>query len=209
MDWSAPLLRATPGDPVSGGNPRQVPGVCWSRCEATALPNPALRLWNTGLATALGGLEPDPRVWVGGQLIGGMDPHAHRYGGHQFGNWAHQLGDGRALTLGNVNAASGLPEVHLKGAGRTPYSVGVTGVLSCALRFGNTSAAKPCTTSVYQLHAPFLCAPRAKTYAETCSTTGDQPWNRVPSWPAPRRPLSGLAPSKCWRRTVKPTPCAP
>ena len=122
MGWSAPLLQATPGDAVSGGNPRQVPGVCWSRCEATAMPKPALRLWNADLAKDLGGLEPDPRLWVGGRLMEGMQPHAHRYGGHQFGNWAHQLGDGRALTLGHVDAAGGPIEVQLKGAGRTPYS---------------------------------------------------------------------------------------
>ncbi|MEC7412071.1 MAG: hypothetical protein VYE08_05510 [Candidatus Thermoplasmatota archaeon] len=48
MGWSTPLLQATPGDAVSGGNPRQVPGVCWSRCEATAMPKPELRLWNNG-----------------------------------------------------------------------------------------------------------------------------------------------------------------
>ena len=41
---------------------------------------------------------------------------------HQFGNWAHQLGDGRALTLGHVDTEAGPIEVQLKGAGRTPYS---------------------------------------------------------------------------------------
>ena len=86
------------------------------------MPKPALRLWNADLAKDLGDPEPDPRLWVGGRLMEGMQPHAHRYGGHQFGNWAHQLGDGRALTLGHVDAASGPIEVQLKGAGRTPYS---------------------------------------------------------------------------------------
>lgn len=122
MDWSAPLLRATPGDPVAGGNPRQVPGACWSRCEPTAMPKPESRLWNADLAASLGGLQASPTVWTGQRLIDGMEPHAHRYGGHQFGNWAHQLGDGRALTLGHVRSPSGLVEVQLKGAGRTPYS---------------------------------------------------------------------------------------
>jgi len=40
MAWSAPLLRGTPGDPVAGGNPRQVPGACWSRADASAMPRP-------------------------------------------------------------------------------------------------------------------------------------------------------------------------
>ena len=93
------MLRATPGDPLVGGNPRQVPGVCWSRCDATVMPDAKLRLWNDELAALLGGLESDPSIWVGKRLLKGMEPYAHRYGGHQFGNWAHQLGDGRAAEL--------------------------------------------------------------------------------------------------------------
>lgn len=122
MTWSTPMLRATPGDPLAGGNPRQVPGVCWSRCDATAMPNAEMRLWNDELAASLGGLQSNPSIWVGEYLIEGMEPYAHRYGGHQFGNWAHQLGDGRALSLGHIKTTSGLTEVQLKGAGRTPYS---------------------------------------------------------------------------------------
>ena len=51
-------------------------------------------------------------------------PFAHNYGGHQFGNWAGQLGDGRALSLGEVvtNMDSNTYEIALKGAGRTPFS---------------------------------------------------------------------------------------
>jgi uncharacterized protein YdiU (UPF0061 family) len=51
-----------------------------------------------------------------------MDPYAQRYGGHQFGNWAGQLGDGRAITLGEVQLATEVLELQLKGAGSTPYS---------------------------------------------------------------------------------------
>src|SRR5690606_18294000 len=51
------------------------------------------------------------------------DPFASNYGGHQFGHWAGQLGDGRAISLGEVRAASGERlELQLKGAGPTPYS---------------------------------------------------------------------------------------
>ena len=50
-------------------------------------------------------------------------PYAQCYGGHQFGSWAGQLGDGRAITLGEVvNAAGERWELQLKGAGMTPYS---------------------------------------------------------------------------------------
>ena len=41
----------------------------------------------------------DAEVLGGGKPVEGMDPYAQRYGGHQFGNWAGQLGDGRAITL--------------------------------------------------------------------------------------------------------------
>jgi uncharacterized protein YdiU (UPF0061 family) len=58
----------------------------------------------------------------GGVPISGMDPYAQRYGGHQFGNWAGQLGDGRAITLGEVESKDGVVELQLKGAGKTPYS---------------------------------------------------------------------------------------
>ena len=66
-----------------------------------------------------------------------MKPYAARYGGHQFGHWAGQLGDGRAITLGEVIATDGTrQELQLKGAGRTPYSRTADGraVLRSSLR---------------------------------------------------------------------------
>lgn len=58
-----------------------------------------------------------------GSLWSGMVPYAMCYGGHQFGSWAGQLGDGRAISLGEyVNAQSERWEIQLKGAGKTPYS---------------------------------------------------------------------------------------
>ena len=63
------------------------------------------------------------RVFGGNELLPGMAPYAACYGGHQFGHWAGQLGDGRAITLGEtVNAAGERWELQLKGAGPTPYS---------------------------------------------------------------------------------------
>jgi serine/tyrosine/threonine adenylyltransferase len=62
------------------------------------------------------------RVFSGNALRPGMRPLASVYSGHQFGAWAGQLGDGRALLLGEVDTPAGLVEVQLKGAGRTPYS---------------------------------------------------------------------------------------
>jgi uncharacterized protein YdiU (UPF0061 family) len=120
--WRSALIEATVGDEVTGGGPRQVPGACWSRCKAEAMPDPVLRLWNETLADELGGLSNDSALWTGSRTETGMQQHAHRYGGHQFGTWVGQLGDGRALSLGHVEGACGWTEVQLKGAGRTPYS---------------------------------------------------------------------------------------
>lgn len=62
-------------------------------------------------------------VFGGNALLEGMEPYAACYGGHQFGTWAGQLGDGRAITLGEVIHAAGERwELQLKGAGATPYS---------------------------------------------------------------------------------------
>jgi uncharacterized protein YdiU (UPF0061 family) len=63
------------------------------------------------------------QVLAGNALWPGMVPYAANYGGHQFGNWAGQLGDGRAIVLGELHAPDGRQyELQLKGAGRTPYS---------------------------------------------------------------------------------------
>ena len=60
---------------------------------------------------------------AGNALVRGMDPVAARYGGHQFGVWAGQLGDGRAILLGEVRTSANEPwELQIKGAGRTAFS---------------------------------------------------------------------------------------
>jgi uncharacterized protein YdiU (UPF0061 family) len=58
----------------------------------------------------------------GGFLFPGSKPYAHAYGGHQFGNWAGQLGDGRAVSLGLTTVGEETYEIALKGAGQTPFS---------------------------------------------------------------------------------------
>jgi serine/tyrosine/threonine adenylyltransferase len=58
----------------------------------------------------------------GGTPLAGAEPLAAIYAGHQFGQWAGQLGDGRALLLGEVQTSKGPMELQLKGSGPTPYS---------------------------------------------------------------------------------------
>ena len=122
LTWISRFLDETPGDGVEGGNPRQVPGACWSRVKPTKTEKPVLRLWSSEMGEILD-LERSSGIVLGGSgTVDGMDPYAQRYGGHQFGNWAHQLGDGRAITLGEVQLQNEVLELQLKGAGRTPYS---------------------------------------------------------------------------------------
>lgn len=61
-------------------------------------------------------------AFTGNAPVAGTQPLASVYSGHQFGHWAGQLGDGRAILLGEVDTASGPQEVQLKGSGLTPYS---------------------------------------------------------------------------------------
>ena len=61
-------------------------------------------------------------VFSGNGLWEGMQARASVYSGHQFGQWAGQLGDGRALSLGEYASPKGNVEIQLKGAGKTPFS---------------------------------------------------------------------------------------
>jgi serine/tyrosine/threonine adenylyltransferase len=67
-------------------------------------------------------------VFSGNVVPHGAEPIALAYAGHQFGGWAPQLGDGRAVLLGEVVGTDGVRrDIHLKGSGRTPFSRGGDG----------------------------------------------------------------------------------
>ncbi|MCB2408849.1 protein adenylyltransferase SelO [Hymenobacter lucidus] len=116
------------GEISADNRPRQVPGYHYSRVVPTPVADPHLLAWADELAAFLGLARPAERgpavdALAGNLVTGSMKPFAARYGGHQFGSWAGQLGDGRAISLGEVTAADGTPwEIQLKGAGPTPYS---------------------------------------------------------------------------------------
>jgi uncharacterized protein YdiU (UPF0061 family) len=110
-------------------------GACYTIVQPTPVAAPKLLAWSGDLAEMLGLASPSPlaiEVLSGNTVLPGMRPFAARYGGHQFGNWAGQLGDGRAITLGEINGQ----ELQLKGAGLTPYSRTADGraVLRSSLR---------------------------------------------------------------------------
>ncbi len=86
----------------------------------TPVSNPRLIAWSPEVAQLIGWGNPNDKVQAlaGNTFMDGQIPFATRYGGHQFGHWAGQLGDGRALIIAESNGY----EIQLKGAGRTPYS---------------------------------------------------------------------------------------
>src|SRR5262245_9764058 len=123
------FVRELPGDPLAEPRPRAVHGALYSRVDPTPVAAPRLLAYSREVAAMLGLREEDvqspafAQVFGGNALTEGMQPYAANYGGHQFGQWAGQLGDGRAITLGEAIGSSGERlELQLKGAGRTPYS---------------------------------------------------------------------------------------
>ncbi len=120
--WLNRFVSETPGDSEVGGPSRQVANVCWSRVTPFPAPAPSLELWSMEMGERLGLERGDAVLLGGGKPVDGMDTYAQRYGGHQFGNWAGQLGDGRAITLGELQCEDEVLELQLKGSGKTPYS---------------------------------------------------------------------------------------
>lgn len=104
------------------------------KVSPTPVSKPELITVNDSLAEHLGinadelKSEAGVNVLSGNSIASGSEPLAMAYAGHQFGNWVPQLGDGRALLLGEVIAQDGLRyDIQLKGAGRTPFSRGGDG----------------------------------------------------------------------------------
>lgn len=123
------FIEKLPGDPDQSNRRRQVLGAAWSTVMPTPVSSPRLLAVVHDLTDTLGfsvehtASQDFAEVFGGNALLPGMRPWATCYGGHQFGQWAGQLGDGRAISLGEVvNAAGERRELQLKGAGPTPYS---------------------------------------------------------------------------------------
>ncbi|MFG6499972.1 YdiU family protein [Sulfitobacter sp. 1A15106] len=104
-----------------------LPEGFFTRLAPTPVKAPQLLAWNAELAAELGieGAEPAQiaQVFAGNDVPAGAEPLAQLYAGHQFGNFNPQLGDGRAILLGEVVDQSGQRrDIQLKGSGPTPYS---------------------------------------------------------------------------------------
>ncbi|MET4676010.1 MULTISPECIES: protein adenylyltransferase SelO [unclassified Luteibacter] len=134
------FVRDLPADPDTHNAPRQVEGAAYSWVDPTPVAAPRVVAVADDVAAMLGidPATPDfAQVFAGNATWPGMRGYAMAYGGHQFGHWAGQLGDGRAIGLGEVlTAHHGRQELQLKGAGRTPYSRGADGraVLRSSIR---------------------------------------------------------------------------
>lgn len=105
-----------------------LPAHFYSKQRPASVPNPRLIACNDALAAELG-IDPawlkTPEalaVFSGNAVAEGSEPLAQAYAGHQFGGFSPQLGDGRALLLGEMIGSQGRRDLQLKGSGRTPFS---------------------------------------------------------------------------------------
>lgn len=141
LEFDNVALKKLPLDPSEEQGVRQVKGACFSRVTPQPLTKPRF-VAVSHQAQALLGLDGEevvndplgPEYLSGSKVMPGSEPAAHCYCGHQFGQFAGQLGDGAACYLGEVKVPSGQDpellrenpsgrwEIQVKGAGLTPYS---------------------------------------------------------------------------------------
>ncbi|BDQ37589.1 UPF0061 protein [Pseudodesulfovibrio nedwellii] len=106
----------------------RLPNRFFQRINPVVVEKPSLIRMNTSLAKKLGLPLPDNHIQLaelfsGNVLMDGMEPIAQAYAGHQFGNFVHQLGDGRAVLLGEAITKQGTRfDIQLKGSGQTQFS---------------------------------------------------------------------------------------
>lgn len=121
-----PFIKIFPGD--FSGNPMQrtTPKVLFAAIAPVGFDQPELIAFNEKLSEEIGlgkFEEKDLDFLVGNKLPENIKTYSTAYAGHQFGNWAGQLGDGRAILAGEITNNKGeKTEIQWKGAGATPYS---------------------------------------------------------------------------------------
>lgn len=158
-----------PADPDETNSTRQVKNACFSYVIPQIPSNPKLIHFSEEVAAMLGISNEDAQsseftnVFSGKELLPGSRPYSMSYAGHQFGNWAGQLGDGRAIILAEVEKKEQVYTLQLKGAGMTPYSRRADGlaVLRSSIR------EHLCSEAMFHLGAP-------TTRSLSLILTGDQ-----------------------------------
>ena len=122
------FTKELPSDPILENSRRQVSGACYSYTTPKKTMKPQLIHVAKEVALELGITEENIKskefiqVFTGNTILENTTPYAMCYGGHQFGNWAGQLGDGRAINLTEVEHQNKTWALQLKGSGETPYS---------------------------------------------------------------------------------------
>jgi uncharacterized protein YdiU (UPF0061 family) len=123
-----------PADPILENTRRQVTKACFSFVTPKKTTQPEIVHVSKEMASSLGISEEEihsntfKNVFTGNAVLPDTKPFAMCYGGHQFGNWAGQLGDGRAINLAEVEHQDKHWAIQLKGAGETPYSRSADGL---------------------------------------------------------------------------------
>jgi uncharacterized protein YdiU (UPF0061 family) len=148
--------RELPADADETNVTRQVKNACFSYVTPQIPSNPKLIHFSEETAEILGISIEDAQspeftnVFSGKELLPHSRPYSMSYAGHQFGNWAGQLGDGRAIILAEVEQKNQVYTLQLKGAGMTPYSRRADGlaVLRSSIR------EHLCSEAMYHLGVP-------------------------------------------------------
>ena len=128
------FTKSLPADSILENTRRQVTKACYSFVTPKQTAKPEIVHVSKEMATALGIEETDvtseefKNVFTGNTVLPNTKPYAMCYGGHQFGQWAGQLGDGRAINLAEVEHQDKTWVMQLKGAGETPYSRSADGL---------------------------------------------------------------------------------
>lgn len=158
-----------PADPDRNNNRRQVQKACFSYVTPRIPSKPELMHVSDEMLAAIGLEEKDKaskaflQTFSGATVLESTNPYAMCYGGHQFGSWAGQLGDGRAINLAEVVHDDQRWALQLKGAGETPYSRSADGlaVLRSSIR------EHLCSEAMYHLGVP-------TTRSLSLALTGDE-----------------------------------
>ena len=162
-----PFADSLPADHLTVSTPRQVLEACYSFVETKVPSNPKLLHVSSSFLEELNLKINDEDTFL--KVVSGAIPYrsakqyAMCYGGHQFGNWAGQLGDGRAINIAELDINGANWKFQLKGSGPTPYSRGSDGlaVLRSSIR------EYLCSEAMHHLSIP-------TTRALSLVTTGDQ-----------------------------------
>ncbi|EAQ42536.1 YdiU family protein [Polaribacter sp. MED152] len=122
------FLNELPADSILENTRRQVSDAVYSFVNPKKTQQPEILHVSQEMANELGITQEETtstlfkKIFTGNEVYPNTKPYAMCYGGHQFGNWAGQLGDGRAINLFEVEHDNKNWKVQLKGAGETPYS---------------------------------------------------------------------------------------